>query len=104
MWCIEEFLKGSSCPNYRKQRFGDYFVLVMAVQGSQSTLKFWCVMCRLVSIAIISPVDQVFLNYSIFLGKLAHQASLLALARGSKSIEAVDINAAAPDVLKQFRI
>ena len=38
-----------------------------------------------------------FLNYSL-------RASLVALARGSKSVEAADINAAAPDVLKQFRI
>jgi hypothetical protein len=47
---------------------------------------------------------QVFLNYNLFLRKLAQQASVLALARGSKSVEAEDINEAAPDVLKQFRI
>jgi histone H3/H4 len=46
----------------------------------------------------------VFLNYNLFLRKLAQEASILALARGSKCVEAVDINAAAPDVLKQFRI
>ena len=47
---------------------------------------------------------QVFLNYSMFLRKLAQEASLLALSRGSKSVEAADISAAAPGVLKQFRI
>jgi histone H3/H4 len=47
---------------------------------------------------------QVFLNYSMFLRKLAQEASLLALARGSKAVEAADISAAASEVLKQFRI
>ena len=47
---------------------------------------------------------QVFLNYHMFLRKLAQEASSLALARGSKSVEAADIDAAAPEVLKQFRI
>ena len=47
---------------------------------------------------------KVFMNYSMFLRKLGQEASLLALSRGSKCVEAADISAAAPGVLKQFRI
>ena len=94
------------CQKFRKRRCAACFVRTKATLGYRSTRRCWYIQpihFRCLTMHSLQRI-QVFLNYHMFLRKLAQEASSLALARGSKSVEAADIDAAAPEVLKQFRI